>query len=114
MADRRFVLLNPVQAESSFVGTGERRDGELKTYWTKPRDKSSVYGFSIVDLSPGRRGEEGVGLLWVRAEGKSLSFLLRFDKIGLVTTGVGSMILQHSHTSMTHWASPFDHQFSFG
>jgi hypothetical protein len=96
-------------------GTAERRAGELKTCWIKPLHKSSVYGFSIVDLSPGGRGEEGVGLLWVRAEGKPLSFLLQIDKIGLGTTGVGSMILRHSHTSTTHWASPVDpHQFSLG
>jgi hypothetical protein len=72
--------------ESSFFGTAERRDGELKTCWTKPLHKSSVYGFSIVDLSPGRRGEEGAGLLWLQAEGKPLSFLLRVDKIGAVIT----------------------------
>jgi hypothetical protein len=43
-------------------------------------------GFQSSTYSPGRRGEEGAGLLWLQAEAKPLSFLLRIDKIGAVRT----------------------------
>jgi hypothetical protein len=61
--------------ESSFVGTAERRDGELKTYWTKPLYESSVYGFSIVDLSPSGCRERECRRVVRASEGQSVVVL---------------------------------------
>jgi hypothetical protein len=71
------------------MGTAEGRDGELKTCWTKPLYESSAYGFSILDLSVSGGGRESAGVLWVRVEGEPSSLLLRIDKMGVGTTGVG-------------------------
>jgi hypothetical protein len=64
------------------VGTGERRDGELKTCWTKPLHKSSVYGFSMVRRISGQASEGRVlGCCWMRVKGNRPWFSLRIDKI---------------------------------
>jgi hypothetical protein len=99
---------------SSLVGTAERRDGELKTCWTKPPHESSVYGFSMATYVRGLRWRGSAGLSWVQVNSEASSFLVRIDKIGLGTTGVGSIIVRHGHTSTTHWASPVGHQSLHG